>query len=122
MTATDQASITMETEANRFLRLRKAARSQLSKRMMSDSDWIVMLALRTLRPRGEGHNIKTVAARADFPRNTALRAIVKLESLGYVSLAPDTQDHRAMSVRLTSKGEKFLDGCLVRLNTGTVRL
>lgn len=118
----EQLTAGTENEAKRFLRMRKAAQSQIGQRVFSESVWVVMLALCTINSHGKGSSIRTVAARANVPRNTALRALMRLEKVGLVSLMPDKNDHRAVCVSLTSPGIDVMNRAFVAMATGVTRL
>lgn len=111
-----------ENEAKRFLRMRKAAQSQIGQQIFSESVWVVMLALCTINSRARGSSVRTVAARANVPRNTALRALTRMEKAALVSLEPDKNDHRALCVRLTSSGIDVMNRAFVAMTTGVTRL
>jgi hypothetical protein len=116
------SSDALARDATEILCLRKAAISRLRLGTYSEVCWPVMLALCTLRSRAKGHSVRIVASRANLARNTALRALVKLEARGFVSLSPDTEDRRAISVRLTAAGITAMENAALSVKAGTIRL
>ena len=106
-----------------MLRLRKAARASIGEAAFSERSWLVLAALLTLDSVStKGCSIRTVAARAGIPRNTALRALNALENIGFVRLSADETDHRATNVRLTDAGLIAIDRAATAVESGTVRL
>lgn len=97
----------MQDTARYVLRLRKAAKSCFGPPVLSEPAWSLMLALYTADEARKDLHIGSVAQRADIPRSTALRWLIKLQDNGFVSLTRDADDKRAVSVRMTDDG---LDG------------
>jgi DNA-binding MarR family transcriptional regulator len=103
--------------------MRKAAKGYIGEEIFSETSWLVMMALLTLESVSrDGCSIRAVAARAGLPRNTALRALNALETIGFVTLSPDKIDHRAMNVRLTDAGLSAIERSITAAATGIVRL
>jgi DNA-binding MarR family transcriptional regulator len=99
--------------ADYVLRVRKAAKSCFGPPPPTDAAWNVLLALYTGHSGRKGSHIAAIASRAEIPRTTALRAIMKLQESGYVSLSPDPRDKRAMRVRMTDRGIDAMRRCFV---------
>jgi DNA-binding MarR family transcriptional regulator len=118
----DALAAGVEAEARRFLRMRKAAQSEVGNGVLTPSAWVTMLALCSIDLRAKGCSIRTTAARANLPRNTTQRALLKLEQAGLVSISGDVKDHRAVSVQLTASGIGLMNRALVRMTTGVTRL
>lgn len=100
----DHSTVTMREAARYLLRLRKAAKSCFGQPSISEPAWNLMLALYSTEEAGKKLHIGSIAKRADVPRSTALRWLIKLESSGFVDLLPDPSDKRAVRVRMTSEG------------------
>lgn len=96
-----------------MLRVRKAAKSYFGENLSSDPAWNLLLALSTFDTGRKACHITSVAKRADVPRSTALRWLVKLHENGYVALTADHQDKRAVCVQLTHSGREAIQRSFV---------
>ncbi len=86
------------------LQLRQIAKMYLGKKAYSEAAWHVMIAFYTLQSSERGCSVRTIAQRADMPRNTTLRNLLRLESAGFLTMQPDKNDKRAIRVQITPGG------------------
>ena len=98
-----QSPTDMRNAARDILRLRKAAKTYFGKAVLSEPAWNLILALYASENSARGCHVGTVGARADIPNTTTLRWFGKLQRAGFVSLARDKDDKRAVRVELTAK-------------------
>lgn len=94
-----------------MLWLRKAAKTCFGPPLPSEAAWNVLLALYTAETSRKELHIASISRLADVPRTTALRALLKLQEGGFVMLAADLRDKRAVRVSMTDEGMEAMQRC-----------
>jgi DNA-binding MarR family transcriptional regulator len=97
--------------AHYMLRLRKAANSCFGPSAPTEATWSVLLVLFSSDLARKGLQIASISRRADVPRTTVLRSLLKLQEGGFVKLAPDPNDKRAVRVTMTAEGVDAMHRC-----------
>ena len=104
----EQSPTAMQDAARYILQLRKAAKSNFGPPVLSEPAWNLMLALYSADPAYDEFRIGSLAERANVPRSTTLRWLLKLQERGVVALESDPRDKRAVSVRMTEAGRQAM--------------
>ena len=96
--------------AQGLLRLQSERDRRFAPLSITGPAWDLMLVLYAADD-PEGLYLGDVAKRASVPRTTGLRWLRRLQRHGYVALASDAKDKRAVRVILSDSGERAMESC-----------
>lgn len=88
------------------LRLRKARDKVLSRALLGEPGWDMLLTLATLRSGDKGLPITSLCFAVDVPVSSGLRWVSRLENAGLVQRHQDQEDKRRSIVSLSEEGRK----------------
>jgi DNA-binding MarR family transcriptional regulator len=97
-----------ELAARRLLRVRQERARHFAPVEMVDAAWDLLLVLFGARKAATTMRVGDLAALARVPRTTAVRWLRQLETHGFVCLAGDPDDKRAVRAELTERGGKAM--------------
>ena len=97
-----------ELTARRILRMRQERKRHFAPIEMADTAWDLLLVLFGAKKEAATMHLGDLAAQAEAPRTTAVRWLRELETHGFVRLASDPDDNRAVRAELTERGERVM--------------
>ena len=106
-----------ELVARRILRVRQERMRHFAPVEMVDAAWDLLLVLFAAKKEVATMQVGNLAAQANVPRTTTIRWLRQLETHGFVRLAGDPNDKRAVRAELTERGNRAMKASIAAAAT-----